>query len=445
MWSSKDEAAIPDPDTSGMESQVAEAIGSARTAVDDASKDAALWGRLGMVFQAHELFDEAAESYAVAEGLAEDFRWPYLRAQCLREVRKLDVADEALDRALSRNPGYPPLYVLRGELSELLDDGRAEAAYREALEVDERSAPAHFALGRLALSAGEIESSREHLETAARLSPEAGAVQATLARLYRRLGDRERALEAAALARELHPEVTLDDPVMASVAEEAVSVVGLQSRAVEAAARGDAPRAELLLRRMVELRPEDPDLHYNLGNNLSRQGRSEEAGSQYREALALRSDHVPALINLGNVLSQRGDLDEAETLFSKALEHAPDHAGALANLAKISLTRGDAVPARAHLERAMASDPRHVEAHYLLAQIVRQEGRGEEAARLLGRAATLAPQRGDIATELAITLAGNGDFSGAWDQVRRARSLGWAPPAPFIEALSARMAEPERP
>ncbi len=67
--------------------------------------------------------------------------------------------------------------------------------------------------------------------------PRRGAVHATLARVYRRLGDRETALHSAELARELLPEVPLNDPVVAAVGEESVSLVGLQKRTVDAESR----------------------------------------------------------------------------------------------------------------------------------------------------------------------------------------------------------------
>ena len=284
-------APVPEPDLSAMEAQVAETIEEARGAVTESPRSAEAWGRLGMVFQAHELFSEAAGSYAVAFELApEDARWPYLKAQCHKDLREIDAAREAVASAVRLNPSYAPHFVLAAELEELDNDpGAAVAFYRKAIEADASCAPAHFGVGRLVLT-DDADEAREHLERAAALAPSAGAVQATLARLYRRQGDREAALRSAALARTLHPEVPLDDPVMAAVGNEAESVVGLQTRAVEAEARGDVAGAEALLRRMIALRPDEPNLYYNLGNNLSRQGRLDEA----ERSTVKRSSFVPS-------------------------------------------------------------------------------------------------------------------------------------------------------
>lgn len=444
FWSRDPGPPVPDPDTEGMERNVAEKIASTRAVVEGDARSAAEWGRLGMVFHAHELFAEAAICYRRARELSDDdFRWPYLEAQALKEARELEASLEVLAAALALRPDYAPLHVLEAELYESAGDvERATAAYRRALAVDDRCAPAHFGLGRASLSEGSIEDSREHLERARELAPSSGAVRATLARLYRRLGDRDRALEAAALARELHPEVPLDDPTMAAVAEEAVSVVGLQSRAVTAESRGETRRAEGLLRQMIALRPDEANLYYNLGNNLARQGRAAEAEAQYREALLRRPDHVAALINLGNVLAQSGDLTGSEALFRKALSSSPDHAGALGSLAKVALSRGDMSGAAALLERAIESDPRRTDEHFVLGQVLRRQGRSAASVAMLERAIELSPQRGDIHFELAVTLAEQGSFRQAWRHVHDAEATGWQPPIEFLAALRARMPDP---
>ena len=44
---------------------------------------------------------------------------------------------------------------------------------------------------------GDLEKSRAHLERASELSPDVGSIYAALARLYRRLGENDKAVEAA--------------------------------------------------------------------------------------------------------------------------------------------------------------------------------------------------------------------------------------------------------
>jgi len=440
----RDPPEIPAPDTSAMEPQVGAKIAETRAGVERDIRSAAAWSKLGAVFQAHELFPEAAASYAQARALdAEDYRWPYLEAQCLKEMRELVSAREAVGQAIERNTRYAPLFVLQAELYE--QEGVSEdalGAYERALAIDPSCAPAAYGVGRLRLAAGDVEASLKHLERAVALTPEAGAVHATLARVYRRLGDRETALRSAALARQLLPEVPLDDPVMASVGNEAVSVVGLQKRAVEAERRGGPTGAEALLRRMIALRPDEANLYYNLANNLSRQSRFEDAEVQYKEALARQPHHVSALINLGNVLSERGDLPEARQLFDRALSAEPGHAGALSSLGKLAVARGDMRTAIEYLEQAIEQDPDRADTHYILAQLLRGEGRGLEAVVVFKRALALSPERPDIRFDLAVTYAQQGDFRTAWSEIHLAEHFGGAPPPEFLAALRSQMPDP---
>ena len=140
---------IPDPDTAAMEPQVRERIARQRGLVAEDPGSPAAWGALGRTFQAHGLEADAEEAYLRAEGLdPEDFRWPYLRATALRNIRPED-ALAAAGRAAELNPGYAPVHLLAAELLE--SAGRAEAAmdrYRRALETAPDAALAELGIGR---------------------------------------------------------------------------------------------------------------------------------------------------------------------------------------------------------------------------------------------------------------------------------------------------------
>jgi Flp pilus assembly protein TadD len=289
-----------------------------------------------------------------------------------------------------------------------------------------------------------VEASLRHLERAAALQPDAGSIQATLARAYQRSGAREEARRIAGLARGLRNEVILDDRVMASVNEEAVSLVGLQRRAAEAESRGDLVRAEVLLRRAVEIRPEDADLHYNLANHLSRNGRSDEAKSSFRRALALEPEHVSALVNLGILLGIRGERAEAKQLLERALALEPEHPGALSSLAKVEAFNGEADSALRLFERSLSADPSQPETLYALAQVLLHLGRVREAIQSFSRAVDLAPDRADIHFDLAVACAQIGDYRSAWRHVLQAREIGFVPPEDFIAALEVRMSDPSK-
>ena len=401
---------IPDPDTAAMEPQVREKIARERRLVEDAPGSAEAWGSLGRTFHAHGLEPEAEAAYLRAEELdPADFRWPYLRAAVLRNIRPED-ALTAAGRAAELNPGYAPVHLLAAELLE--GAGDAEAAmdrYRRALETAPDSAVAELGIGRLLLRDGELGLAREHLERAAALAPRSGPVRAELARLYARQDEPEAARAAAAASRELPDLVPVDDPVLTEVWDEAVSARGAQQRALRAEAAGEFAEAEALYERLLALRPGDPDILYNFGNLYVRTRRFREAATRYQEALEARPDHAAARVNLGSALLMLGRREDAMDHLLRALEHEPADPDANRTLGGLFAYRGENVAAIRHFRAVLEHDP----------------------------------QDGPVHRDLAIVLAAEGEFAGAWDHVDAAERLGSPPNADFLLRLQAAMPRPE--
>jgi Flp pilus assembly protein TadD len=55
----------------------------------------------------------------------------------------------------------------------------------------------------------------------------------------------------------------------------------------------------------------DAEAHFNLGNALRAQGKTDEAIAEFREAIRLKPDHASAHTNLGNALDAQGKTDLA--------------------------------------------------------------------------------------------------------------------------------------
>lgn len=440
----------PNPDPDLMEPEVAEAIRRARSAVLDDRDSPDRWAALGAAFLAHELFSEAASAYRTANLLADgDYRWSYLRARSLWRVDP-EAAEEAALDAMSRNPDYPPAHLLAGQLAEdRADPDTAKHHYRTLLDrvgnsrtAPENAAAASFRLGRLLAADGSLDEAIPLLERAEALVPESGAVAAALARLYRRTGDRERARAAAERARGLDQDLTISDPLMDAVSAVAASVVGKERRAFAAEGQGRPEVAERLLREMIEARPGAADLYYNLGNNLSRQGRNPEALDAWRQALDRNPDHVAALVNSSIVLAQSGDLEEAERRCRRVLEVRPDHPGALSSLGSIAALAGRRTEALAWFRRALEQEPERAGTHDSIAQVLAAGRQFDEAIRHFRIAVASEPFRSDYRLGLAATLASTGDFEAVWAVVQEGRRLGVELPANFLGMLQQAMPEP---
>jgi tetratricopeptide (TPR) repeat protein/serine/threonine protein kinase len=82
----------------------------------------------------------------------------------------------------------------------------------------------------------------------------------------------------------------------------------------------------------VALRPGSPGARLNLGLELVKKGRLDEAIAEYKEAIRLKKDYAMAHNNLGNALYNKGRLDEAIAQFREAIRLKKDYTMAHGNL-----------------------------------------------------------------------------------------------------------------
>jgi Flp pilus assembly protein TadD len=78
------------------------------------------------------------------------------------------------------------------------------------------------------------------------------------------------------------------------------------------------------------------DAHVNLGAVFFRQARFQEAISHYRRVLQLKPDSPEVHNNLGVALAHQGKFEEAISHFTRALQLKPDYVEAQRNLTGVS-------------------------------------------------------------------------------------------------------------
>ena len=79
--------------------------------------------------------------------------------------------------------------------------------------------------------------------------------------------------------------------------------------------QGKLGEAAICYRRAVQLKPDYPEAHNNLGAALNDLGKPDEAVACYRRALELKPDYAETHTNLGIALEELGDLKGAERAF----------------------------------------------------------------------------------------------------------------------------------
>lgn len=101
--------------------------------------------------------------------------------------------------------------------------------------------------------------------------------------------------------------------------------------------------------RTLELDPEHPDAHLNLGRLLHEKGDPASAERHYRAALQTRPGDVTARFNLGVALQDLGRRRQAVETYRRVLDSEPGHADAHYNLSVLYEDLGQKALALRHL------------------------------------------------------------------------------------------------
>ncbi len=226
-----------------------------------------------------------------------------------------------------------------------------------------------------------------------------------------------------------HRDGRLDDAergYRATLAADPVHVDALHLLGVLRHQQGQHAEAADLVRRAVDLRPDDAALQLNLGNALKALGQLEAAVERFRNALTLSPAFALAHYNLGNAYAvlgrhedamfsfghavrlQPGDASshnnlgnayhalgrytEAVDSFRRALKIRPGHAGAHNNLGMSLNALGDTEGALAQFRAALDVQPRFVAAHFNYANTLDATGRHAQAVAAFEAALALQPR-----------------------------------------------------
>jgi tetratricopeptide (TPR) repeat protein len=269
---------------------------------------------------------------------------------------------DADDAGAHNNLGV--LYFNKGMIEESV------TAFTRALELDPRMTIAQRNLEIAYFNSGYYDRRVEELR--ARVDGVDGDVAARweLGRTYLLLGDSRQAADAfGALLRD-HPR----------------DVRAMQQLALAESKGGDLEGAMRWLREALALEPDNPSLHFQLGEVAYHRGLNDDALGALRRAVQLAPGDADAHYLLGFVLGDMGLHDEAQAATQRAMQLNASLGRAHANL---SLERFDArsyAQAREAREARGLQDTMHVVeggqlAHYNLGLAFRQKGYLEEALR----------------------------------------------------------------
>ncbi len=150
-------------------------------------------------------------------------------------------------------------------------------------------------------------------------------------------------------------------------------------------------RAEQLLTRALQGRPDFPEARILLASVLASQGKSEAALVEFEAALRQRPDDFGALYHYAGVLRTLNRLDEARTALRRALAIDANNADAHAALSDVLCVQGDLAGATAELEAVLAQRPDWPDALYNYGCMLRRQLRLEDAEGAFRRAIAVHP------------------------------------------------------
>jgi serine/threonine-protein kinase len=186
---------------------------------------------------------------------------------------------------------------------------------------------------------------------------------------------------------------------------------------------GKSGEAEAAFRRAIALRPDFPIAHDGLGIALQRQGKYREAEAAFRQAIALQPDFARAYINLGVVLTGQGNHGAAEAAFRKAMDLQPDYAEAYYSLGTFLRRQRRPGEAEAALRRAIALQPDFARAYNNLGYALTELRRPAEAEAAFRRAIALQPDFAEAYVNLGLALLDQGKPGEAEAACRKAIDL----------------------
>jgi tetratricopeptide (TPR) repeat protein len=219
---------------------------------------------------------------------------------------------------------------------------------------------------------------------------------------------------------------SLDDASLISAAADADTsrtatgrlIVNLSLRAAPATAGRRRP-AVVSVSEIGQQVPAAARKAFKRGLKLKRDGRADEALSNFTRAIELYPNYFQALAERGNLRASRRELAQAAEDFERALKVNARYEAALRGAGYCKLEGREFTGAVEYFERALSVEPSNAGTHLLLGVAYLELGRREEARQALRRALELDPKGAVRAhVHLANLLALEQRYEEAADELR---------------------------
>ncbi len=246
------------------------------------------------------------------------------------KLEKHDAAETSFKQALTMNSqNEAALNNLAALAIKKADFASAERYARQATDIDNCEVSAHLNRGRALIGLEQFENALPCLFKAFEMKPEIPTINFLI-------GLALFATNEAAKARQY-----FDNQL--SIQPNDLEALRYQAMVL---AKLEQPEEVIgLYRRIIELEPDNPEGHYNLGVVLQQKFEYLESIKCYQTAFQLNPTHVDAIYSCGRALHALNRVSDAIVLYRKALSIEPQHSKSSNNLAAGLITQGEVVAA----------------------------------------------------------------------------------------------------
>jgi len=242
------------------------------------------------------------------------------RGVFLSDIGLLDKAEYEFQKAVEANPkNYVALNNLGGVYSQLSKDDLALDAYKKSLVLQNRYAPTHFNLGLVLNKKNRADQALKEFQKTLKINSRYLWAHYNLGLIY------EAKKESSKARKEYEAELKLNPG--ATAAQNALNRINNYS-----SSSGNAVKSIEELQKLVAEKPDDPDLHFQLGVAYGLQEEHNKAIEEFLKATELNPKMALAHFNLANIYSLKGRIEEAKEEYEKTIELDPKTADAYLNL-----------------------------------------------------------------------------------------------------------------
>jgi len=379
---------VPAIAVDGLDTDVRSAILKARDQAVAQPKSAQASGSLGMVLEAHTLYQSAVPAYQRAVLLdPKGFAWRYYLALCLEKTGQLDEALASVSEGLRIRPDYAPAILKRAELLLKLGRFPESAATLEPFLAKNPSSPlALYFMARVKFAQQDFAAADGLYRRATVAWPTYGSAWFGLGETSKRLGrdaETEKDYQLAETHKDHYPpakdELYLEMTKLAT---------GIENRLIEAKRlmnKREFDQSSRIYKEVLKQYPDNPDCLVNLLfiAQYPNQATPEEVEDLYQRARAASPQLAEVYMYHGTALAAQGNYDAAVTELEKAVQLKPKNAEAHAWLADVRERQHRPADAIEQYRIAIEQQPDFRIARLELAKDLLYAGRSREAIPVL--------------------------------------------------------------